>query len=99
MSIDIAATLRNIIRPTPKQALQHHVTGAIERGEAEPIVEQRGDTRYFAFLDTEDVVFLGRFNTIGDAMDADPHGNSLWVFNEDSLRCFAQRIDAALKGA
>ena len=29
-------------RPAPRQALEHHVTGAIERGEAEPIVEQRG---------------------------------------------------------
>lgn len=26
--------------PAPLQRLRHHVTGAIERGEAEPIVEQ-----------------------------------------------------------
>jgi hypothetical protein len=73
-------------RDTPLQRLRHHVTGAIERGEAQPITEQR-DTA------TRPPVYKARLANglkLTNAMELERQ--------RDELQAHAERLAVALKG-
>lgn len=50
---------------------------------------------WFAFLDTEKVVSVGRHETFNDADDAAPP-NTVWLFTEEALRSLQLSIETAL---
>ncbi len=53
---------------------------------------------WFAMLDTEQVVHLGRFGSFEDA-DAVAPGNTIWIFGELGLKNLVQSANDALNKA
>lgn len=51
--------------------------------------------KYFAILDTEEIVLIGEFDTITDAFDNEPP-NTHWVYSEDGLRVLRDNINEVL---
>lgn len=56
-------------------------------------------TKYYALLDTDEIVFVGEFDDIHGAFDAvDKLPNSaVWVMNEDSARTWLDQLQGLLK--
>lgn len=52
--------------------------------------------KYFALLDTEDLVIIGDYPSVYEALDNKP-GNAVWIFSEDELRALEEKIQEALK--
>jgi hypothetical protein len=52
--------------------------------------------RYFAMLDTEEVVLIGEFEDIADVFNKEPP-RTHWIFSEEGLRTLAEQIERALK--
>jgi len=52
--------------------------------------------KYFAMLDTEEVVLIGEYGDINDAMNDEP-ANTHWVFSEQSLIDLRDNINEVLK--
>ena len=55
--------------------------------------------KYYAFIDTEDFVTIGDFDSIDEAFDNEFHGtmNTVWVFSEDSARAFLAKMKEELE--
>ena len=53
-------------------------------------------TKYFALLDSEEIQFIGEFETIDDAFCNEPPCTH-WVFSEEGLRSLRDSIDEVLK--
>ena len=51
--------------------------------------------RYYSFTDVEKVVFIGEFESIDAAMEAEP-GNSVWIFDEPGIFDLRDQIDEAI---
>ena len=52
--------------------------------------------RYFAMTDQEEITLIGDFEDIQEAFDKEPSGTH-WVFSEEGLRQFADKIEEILK--
>lgn len=52
-------------------------------------------TRYFAFIDSSNVVEVGSFAHIEDAFAAEPK-DTIWMFSESCLRDLRSRINELL---
>ena len=55
--------------------------------------------KYYAFIDTEDFVTIGDFDSIDDALDDKFHEtmNTVWVFSEDGARALLAKMTEELE--
>ena len=55
--------------------------------------------KYYAFIDTEDFVTIGDFDSIDEALDNEFHEtmNTVWVFSEDGARALFAKMQEELE--